>query len=174
MSSRGRSIDQEGGQSYSAAALSLVFHPLNPHVPTLRADVRRFEVHCRTGQACKSATPCPCLLASAASRPHVLVSGHLMLIWMKIPGPVLPGSIQQALHLLQAMKPQNKDGLGDLCVSIDTWKLQVEGQAWFGGGADLTPAYLCEEDAKEFHEYWHELCGRHKVCKSSSHNGHII
>ena len=50
MSSRGRSIDQEGGQSYSAAALSLVFHPLHPHVPTLRADVRRFEVHFRTGQ----------------------------------------------------------------------------------------------------------------------------
>lgn len=50
MSSRGRSIDQEGGQSYSAAALSLVFHPFNPHVPTLRADVRRFEVHFRTGQ----------------------------------------------------------------------------------------------------------------------------
>ena len=45
MSSRGRSIDQEGGQSYSAAALSLVFHPAHPHVPTLRADVRRFEVH---------------------------------------------------------------------------------------------------------------------------------
>ena len=59
-------------------------------------------------------------------------------------------------------------------VSIDTLNLQVEGQAWFGGGADLTPAYLCEEDAKEFHEYWHELCGRHKVCKSSSHNEQII
>ena len=50
MSSRGRSIDQEGGQSYSAAALSLVFHPAHPHVPTLRADVRRFEVHFGTEQ----------------------------------------------------------------------------------------------------------------------------
>ena len=44
MSSRGRSINQEGGQGYSAAALSLVFHPAHPLVPTLRADVRRFEV----------------------------------------------------------------------------------------------------------------------------------
>ena len=44
MSSRGRSIDQEGGQRYTAAALSLVFHPAQPLVPTLRADVRRFEV----------------------------------------------------------------------------------------------------------------------------------
>ncbi|CAK9169881.1 unnamed protein product [Ilex paraguariensis] len=24
-------------------------------------------------------------------------------------------------------------------------------QWWFGGGTDLTPAYLCEEDAKHFH-----------------------
>ena len=47
MSSRGRSINQEGGQRYTAAALSLVFHPAHPLVPTLRADVRRFEVsHC--------------------------------------------------------------------------------------------------------------------------------
>lgn len=44
MSSRGRGIDPQGGQSYSAAALSLVYHPAHPHVPTLRADVRLFEV----------------------------------------------------------------------------------------------------------------------------------
>lgn len=44
MSSRGRGIDAQGGQPYSAAALSLVFHPANPLVPTLRADVRLFEV----------------------------------------------------------------------------------------------------------------------------------
>jgi len=43
MSSRGRDIDHRGGQTYSAAALSLVYHPSNPHVPTLRADVRRFK-----------------------------------------------------------------------------------------------------------------------------------
>lgn len=44
MSSRGRGIHHAGGQSYSAAALSLVFHPANPFVPTLRADVRLFQV----------------------------------------------------------------------------------------------------------------------------------
>jgi len=45
MSSRGRaSIDPAGGQPYSAAALSLVFHCRHPFVPTLRADVRLFEV----------------------------------------------------------------------------------------------------------------------------------
>jgi coproporphyrinogen III oxidase len=45
MSSRGRSsIDPAGGQPYSAAALSLVFHAAHPMVPTLRADVRLFQV----------------------------------------------------------------------------------------------------------------------------------
>ncbi len=44
MSSRGRGIDPDGGQAYSAAALSLVYHPAHPFVPTLRADVRCFKV----------------------------------------------------------------------------------------------------------------------------------
>lgn len=45
MSGRGRGIDPKGGQSYSAAALSLVYHPAHPFVPTLRADVRLFQVN---------------------------------------------------------------------------------------------------------------------------------
>jgi hypothetical protein len=45
MSSRGRSsVDPAGGQPYAAAAMSLVFHPAHPMVPTLRADVRLFQV----------------------------------------------------------------------------------------------------------------------------------
>lgn len=45
MSSRGRAnIDPQGGQSYSAAAMSLVFHTASPLVPTFRADVRYLEV----------------------------------------------------------------------------------------------------------------------------------
>jgi hypothetical protein len=46
MSSRGRAeIDPAGGQEYAAAALSLVFHSAHPLVPTLRADVRLFQVN---------------------------------------------------------------------------------------------------------------------------------
>lgn len=52
MSSRGRDIDTQGGQDYSAAALSLVYHPGHPFVPTLRADVRRFKARLRRG--CKT------------------------------------------------------------------------------------------------------------------------
>jgi coproporphyrinogen III oxidase len=34
-------------------------------------------------------------------------------------------------------------------------------RAWFGGGADLTPYYLFEEDAAHFHRVWREVCERH-------------
>ena len=36
-----------------------------------------------------------------------------------------------------------------------------EGGWWFGGGADLTPNYLFEEDARHFHETLRETCDRH-------------
>ncbi|HAL54921.1 MAG TPA: oxygen-dependent coproporphyrinogen oxidase [Bacteroidetes bacterium] len=32
---------------------------------------------------------------------------------------------------------------------------------WFGGGADLTPSYLFEEDAEHFHTVWKLVCDRH-------------
>lgn len=34
---------------------------------------------------------------------------------------------------------------------------------WFGGGADLTPAYPIEEDVRAFHETLRGLCERHAV-----------
>lgn len=81
MSSRGRgTIDPAGGQPYSAAAMSLVFHSAHPFIPTLRADVRLFE---------------------------------------------------------------------------------VEGRSWFGGGCDLTPFYLFDDDIIAFHTFWKSLCDRH-------------
>jgi coproporphyrinogen III oxidase len=35
------------------------------------------------------------------------------------------------------------------------------GHWWFGGGADLTPAYLFEEDAVHFHKVHKEVCDKH-------------
>ncbi|WP_164017565.1 oxygen-dependent coproporphyrinogen oxidase [Pyxidicoccus trucidator] len=35
------------------------------------------------------------------------------------------------------------------------------GKAWFGGGADLTPYYLYEEDAAHFHRTHQAACDRH-------------
>lgn len=35
--------------------------------------------------------------------------------------------------------------------------------AWFGGGSDLTPWILYEEDAVHFHRTWSEVCRRHPI-----------
>jgi len=35
------------------------------------------------------------------------------------------------------------------------------GVSWFGGGIDLTPHYVDEEDARFFHRYLKEVCDRH-------------
>ena len=35
--------------------------------------------------------------------------------------------------------------------------------AWFGGGADLTPYYPYLEDVEHFHGVWKEVCDRHDV-----------
>jgi coproporphyrinogen III oxidase len=34
-------------------------------------------------------------------------------------------------------------------------------QQWFGGGQDLTPYYLFEEDAKHFHQTCKIACDKH-------------
>ncbi len=34
-------------------------------------------------------------------------------------------------------------------------------RSWFGGGSDLTPFYLFEEDARHFHRVWKRVCDRH-------------
>ncbi|HEX6301053.1 MAG TPA: oxygen-dependent coproporphyrinogen oxidase [Acidimicrobiia bacterium] len=38
-----------------------------------------------------------------------------------------------------------------------------DGQSWFGGGADLTPHYLYEEDARDFHLALRSICDRHEI-----------
>lgn len=37
------------------------------------------------------------------------------------------------------------------------------GSSWFGGGVDLTPYYLYEEDARHFHGVLREVCDAHEV-----------
>jgi len=40
---------------------------------------------------------------------------------------------------------------------------QKPGSWWFGGGADLTPSYLFEDDATHFHQVHKDACDRHEV-----------
>jgi coproporphyrinogen III oxidase len=39
--------------------------------------------------------------------------------------------------------------------------LELPTKAWFGGGADLTPYYLFEDDVRHFHRTWKAVCDRH-------------
>ena len=39
--------------------------------------------------------------------------------------------------------------------------IEKGGAWWFGGGSDLTPYRLYEEDARHFHAVWREVCDRH-------------
>lgn len=39
--------------------------------------------------------------------------------------------------------------------------IELGGKAWFGGGADLTPYYLFNEDARHFHQVIKAACDRH-------------
>ena len=71
------------GDSWFAAGLSLVIHPINPFVPTVHCNYRMFELYDETGEV------------------------------------------------------------------IDRW---------FGGGTDLTPYYLFDEDAKYFHKTYKDVC----------------
>ncbi|MFL5319869.1 MAG: oxygen-dependent coproporphyrinogen oxidase [Myxococcaceae bacterium] len=42
------------------------------------------------------------------------------------------------------------------------WRFIAQGgKAWFGGGADLTPYYLFDEDAAHFHRTLKDACDRH-------------
>lgn len=52
---------------------------------------------------------------------------------------------------------------------------------WFGGGADLTPYYLYEEDARHFHQVFKDVCDKHgddlypdfkKQCDEYFYNSH--
>lgn len=38
---------------------------------------------------------------------------------------------------------------------------EIEGDQWFGGGADLTPYFLVEDDARYFHATWRGICDAH-------------
>ena len=42
------------------------------------------------------------------------------------------------------------------------------GDGWFGGGADLTPFYVCDDDVKEFHASYKSICDNFIDCDDAS------
>ena len=85
--SRQGAMNIQAGDTYSAAALSIVLHSRSPLVPTFRSDIRVFNV-------------------------------------------------------------ETAKGLG---------------MAWFGGGADLTPYYLFEDDIQDFHRMYRDVCNQYQL-----------
>lgn len=43
----------------------------------------------------------------------------------------------------------------------DVRYLEVDGEGWFDGGADLTPYYLNDEDVAYFHRFYRDICERY-------------
>jgi len=70
------------------------------------------------------------------------------------PQPFRATGISLVIHPLSPLVPT---------VHMNLRHIQLgDGTAWFGGGADLTPYYLFEEDARHFHHTWRTVCERHE------------
>ncbi|MGB2869990.1 MAG: oxygen-dependent coproporphyrinogen oxidase [Bacteroidota bacterium] len=83
------------------------------------------------------------------------------------------GRLSEDLARRLEVKPQNFQATGISLVLHPTspmiptvhanyryFRLET-GDAWFGGGADLTPAYLFEDDARHFHATLKRVCNHH-------------
>jgi coproporphyrinogen III oxidase len=92
--------------------------------------------------------------------------------------PFFATGVSLVIHPLSPMVPTTHMNLRyiELLGSTEGGK-----RAWFGGGADLTPYYLFEEDAQHFHGVWRDVCDRHeagdyprfkKWCDDYFHNKH--
>jgi coproporphyrinogen III oxidase len=70
------------------------------------------------------------------------------------PQPFRAAGISLVIHPLSPLVPT---------VHMNLRHIQLaDGSAWFGGGADLTPYYLYQEDACHFHRTWRAVCDRHE------------
>lgn len=149
MSSRGRSsIDPKGGQPYAAAAMSLVFHSAHPLIPTLRADVRLFQVgwgiKARVPPALGRAAPCVHRLLTIWAEGQALASPLARFSCVAVETKVR--NDHRCLRVVSESRAPER--LSTVCL------LQVGDEAWYGGGCDLTPNYLDVEDSQSFHRYW--------------------
>ena len=69
------------------------------------------------------------------------------------PGHFFASGVSIVLHPVSPMVP---------IIHMNVRYFEMEhGLWWFGGGIDVTPHYVVEEDAQFFHEYLKEVCDRH-------------
>ena len=90
------------------------------------------------------------------------------------------GGISLVIHPLNPMVPTVHANFRYFELYDDD-SMQNPVDAWFGGGADLTPYYLWEEDAVHFHKVLKKACDRHgeelypsfkKQCDDYFYNSH--
>lgn len=70
------------------------------------------------------------------------------------------GGISLVIHPLNPMVPTVHANFRYFELYKDQ-KMTNRTDGWFGGGADLTPTYLWEEDAKHFHSVLQQACNEH-------------
>ncbi len=160
MSSRGRQgVDPGGGQPYSAAALSLVFHSAHPLIPTLRADVRLFEVRGGDGLSGWLAGRLKVALLEGMLAAALLPTREGMEAWR-----ALAHHCEGRTQARHRNCPSMTAGEPGHALRVQPgMRMQVAGQMWYGGGCDLTPFYIIEEDVQEFHAFWKQLCDKYDL-----------
>lgn len=76
--------------------------------------------------------------------------------------PPVEGAVASVTSLSLVIHPHNPHA-PTAHANYRYFQLSVDGQPdswWFGGGADLTPSYLYEEDASHFHQTLADACDR--------------
>ena len=112
-------------------------HPWNPHCPTMHFNYRcaAWAGQCARGH--------PLQLCSACGRLRVCAAAHLSLPGrVPTPRPFHPPACPPPPPL-PPLPPSSY-------FETEDWK-GIPGQWWFGGGTDITPNYIVEEDLKHFH-----------------------
>jgi coproporphyrinogen III oxidase len=85
---------------------------------------------------------------------HLPVEMSKRLVGSEKESPFFATGVSLVIHPFSPMVPT---------VHANFRYLEVEDKAWFGGGADLTPYYLFEEDALHFHQTIKAACDLHSL-----------
>ena len=80
-------------------------------------------------------------------------------VWGTAP-PTMPGTEFYAAGVSIIVHPRNPYAP---TFHANMRYMATDETAWFGGGADLTPYYFFEEDARHFHRVISDVCSRHEV-----------
>ncbi|GBP83102.1 Oxygen-dependent coproporphyrinogen-III oxidase, mitochondrial [Eumeta japonica] len=143
MRSRGKKFDQNE-LPFFAAGVSAVIHPRNPMVPTIHFNYRYFEVQDKDVPRGR-----PIIVEWERDARHSAGS----LVRLKVEELTIVITCLIFLFNVESLNTGQDNN--------NTTTLHDGKQWWFGGGTDLTPYYLFEEDAILFHRVLKQACDAH-------------